>query len=172
MDPYIGEIRMFAGRFAPYGWAFCDGTLLPISTNTALFSILGNQFGGDGKTTFALPDLRGRVPMHQGTGPGLTTRDFASKGGADTVTLLTSEMPSHGHAAACIVQQTVKDPTEAVWANSGGRSGDKIYSGVSGVMMNPGAIGVMGGSQPHNNRQPYVAVTFIIALQGVWPSRS
>jgi microcystin-dependent protein len=172
MDPYLGEIRMFAGNFAPRGWAFCNGSLMPISQNTALFSILGTQFGGDGRTNFALPDLRGRVPMHKGQGPGLSERTIGEESGESAVTVQINEMPGHNHVANSVSTQTGKDPTATVWANSGGgRTGKSVYSANPSVTMNPNAIGVAGGSQPHNNLQPYLAVNFIIALEGVFPSR-
>ncbi|GIP23436.1 phage tail protein [Paenibacillus sp. J22TS3] len=172
MDQYVGEIRIFAGTFAPKGWAFCDGSIVPIHNNTPLFSLLGNTYGGDGKTTFALPDLRGRAPMHQGQGPGLTPRPLGSPGGTASVTLLTTEMPVHTHIPAC--QNTtngVAEPTNAVWTKTAGRVGPPAYSPSSNQNMNPLAIGVTGSSLPHNNMQPYLAVNFIIALEGSFPPR-
>jgi microcystin-dependent protein len=174
MDPYIGEIRLFAGNFAPRGWAFCDGSILPISRNTALFSLLGTQYGGDGRTTFALPDMRGRAPMHKGTGPGLTTRDIGAAGGSPSVTLLTNEIPSHSHAVNSVSKTpaTITDPTQALWANSEVRGGTEVYTPTATTTMSPLAIGMTGASQPHNNQQPYLTLNFIIALEGVFPPRN
>jgi microcystin-dependent protein len=172
MDPYVGEIRLFAGTYEPRDWAFCDGRELPIQQYSLLFSVIGNQFGGDGVTTFKLPDMRGRVPMQQGTGPGLTDRPFASNGGSMAVTLEENQMPVHTHAANAVTTQTVNDPTSAVWANSiAGRLGVAVYSPTPAVTMNPLAIGSTGGNQPHNNAQPYLMINFIIALQGIFPNK-
>jgi microcystin-dependent protein len=173
MDPYVGEIRLFAGKYVPRGWAICDGSEIAISQNTLLYSIIGIQFGGDGKTTFKLPDLRNRVPMHQGVGPGLTPRAFASTGGETTVTLDQNQIPDHTHTPQCIsTKATEKDPTGAYWAFSGFKGGGKnVYTGTPSVQMNPQAIGVAGGSQPHNNVQPYLALNFIIALEGIYPEK-
>lgn len=175
-DQFIGEIRIFAGNFAPKGWAFCDGSLIPISRNTALFSLLGVTYGGDGKTNFALPDLRGRAPMHQGTGPGLTQRILGDAGGASSATLSSTQMPVHTHQAGCVTTQSNQtDPSNAVWAANiaGGKGGGNAtgYQPVANATMNPGALAPSGGGQPHNNMQPYVGINFIIALQGVFPPR-
>ena len=170
MEPFIGEIRLFSGNFAPKGWALCEGQLIPITHNTALYSILGITYGGDGKTTFALPDMRGRAPMHQGAGPGLTPRQLGQEIGSSHVTLLTSEMPAHGHQANVNGAATQAVPTDAYWANTGGR-GRKLYGATVDTAMSPVAIGTAGGSQPHNNMQPYVGLNFIIALEGVFPPR-
>jgi microcystin-dependent protein len=173
MDPYIGEIRMFAGNYAPANWAFCDGSLLAIRSNTALFSLLGTYYGGDGKVTFALPDLRGRAPMHFGQGRGLTDRPIGESGGFPEVHLTLAEMPLHTHTAeghAANSDQT--SPASAAWSNStGGRKPPSIYSAKSDTQMNPGAIGLTGGYDAHNNRMPYLAVNYIIALQGEYPPR-
>ncbi|MBW7476070.1 tail fiber protein [Paenibacillus oenotherae] len=173
MDPYVGEIRIFAGSYAPRGWAFCNGQLVAIRQNTALFSILGVQYGGDGKTTFALPNLQGKAPMNQGNGPGLTPRSVGEDVGSSTVTLLTTELPNHIHTATCPsnVAADQMTPQGAVWANTGGRKGDKVYSDLINTPMNPMAILPQGGSQPHNNMQPYLAINYIIALEGVFPQR-
>ncbi|MFB9329924.1 phage tail protein [Paenibacillus aurantiacus] len=172
MDPYVGEIRMFAGNFPPRGWAFCDGSILPIRLNTALFSLLGTQYGGDGKTTFALPDLRGRAPMHQGQGPGLTNRPIGALGGAPNITLNTSQMPLHAHAPASqTASNGVADPTNAIWTKTTGRNGPPAYAAEANQPMSALSILPNGGSQPHNNMQPYLAVSFIIALEGVFPPR-
>nr|WP_106782731.1 tail fiber protein [Lysinibacillus timonensis] len=171
MEPYIGEIRIFAGNFAPRDWAFCHGQLLPIAQNTALYSVIGVTYGGDGKTTFALPDLRGRAPMQQGEGPGLTPRRLGEVGGEANTTLRENELPSHHHVPnsksgrGTVVDSQV--PTGAVWG-----SGPSIYSNVAiENTMLPTAVGVTGNSLPHNNMQPYLGLNFIIALNGVYPPR-
>jgi microcystin-dependent protein len=171
-DPFIGEIKMFAGNFAPRGWAFCDGSLLPISANTALFSLLGTTYGGDGKSTFALPDLRGRAPMHFGAGPGLTNRKIGEKSGTETVTLTTAEIPSHNHTL--MGSQDVassQDPAANVLAQD---SKTNFYNPNPGntVQMNAASLSPNGGNQPHENMQPFLAINYIIALQGTFPPRS
>lgn len=176
MDPFIGEIRQFAGTFAPRNWAFCEGQLLPISSNTALFSILGTLYGGDGKTTFALPDLSGRVPMGRGNGPGLTPRQTGEQVGAATVTLQQDQMPGHSHSANASVPNsgTVASPENHFWALTlGGRGtpGTPIYNNVVNTSMLPQALGVTGQGQAHNNMQPYLPLKFIIALEGIFPQR-
>jgi microcystin-dependent protein len=171
-DPFVGEIRMFGGNFAPRGWALCNGQLLPISQNTALFSLLGTYYGGDGKTTFALPNLQGRVPLQQGQGPGLSDRVLGELGGEQAVTLLQSEMPAHNHTVGCDSGVgTVGPPTNGMWA-AGGRGRPSAYSATPNTIMAPNALAIAGGSLPHNNMQPYLCVTFIIALQGVFPPRT
>jgi microcystin-dependent protein len=174
MEPYLGEIRIFAGNFAPVGWKFCDGSLLPISSNTALFSIIGTIYGGNGYITFALPDLKGHAPMHFGTGNGLTERYIGEFGGSNDVQLKLSEIPVHTHAANCVADISNEPiPTGASWANStGGRKPPDIYSSKFDTAMSAQAIGLMGGNNPHNNRQPYLGINYIIALQGVFPSRN
>lgn len=172
MDPFVGEIRLFAGNFAPQNWAFCNGQLLPISQNTALYSLLGTQYGGDGKVNFALPNLQGRVPLHHGQGPGLTNRSIGQEAGSAAVTLLESELPSHSHVPGSqSVTNGVTDPTGAVWTNSAGLSGQRIYGTAPDTPMSPTALQPSGGSFPHNNMQPYLGLNFIIALQGVYPPR-
>jgi microcystin-dependent protein len=174
-EPYLGEIRMFAGNFAPTGWALCNGQLLPIAQNQALFSLLGTTYGGNGQTTFALPDLRGRVPMHWGAGPGLTPRTIGEVGGTESVTLLSNQMPVHTHAAAASTQAGNSiEPNGTVWAAVVDANSQPVsaYGTVPNTTLSPQAIGLAGGSQPHENLQPYECVTFIIALQGVYPSRS
>ena len=170
MDPYIGEIRLFAGTFAPVGWAFCDGQILRVAENQALFSVIGNPYGGDGKTTFALPDLRGYAPMHFGAGTGLTPRKFNEKGGTSFVTLMESQMPKHSHTAQC---QTTSNSTSAegtVWGTSpGGKSPKPVYSDRADTPLNALAIQPAGGGKPHNNMQPYLTLNFIIALDGIYP---
>jgi microcystin-dependent protein len=174
-DQFVGEIRMFAGNFAPTGWALCNGQLLPISQNTALFSLLGTYYGGDGKTTFALPDLQGRAPIQQGQGPGLTFHDVGESGGQASVALTSVEMPSHSHSPLGYPQPGANSsPTNNAWAISGtGRTPPPAYfnSATNLLSMRAGTIGVTGSGQAHNNRSPFLAVTFIIALQGIFPPR-
>jgi microcystin-dependent protein len=172
-DPFVAEIRILPTNFAPRGWAFCNGQLMPISQNTALFSLLGTTYGGDGRTTFGLPDLQGRTPMHPGQGPGLSLHDLGEQGGSDSVTLLQSEMPPHRHAL--VGQATplggVVNPT----GNSLNRpaSGNAYSSSTANqVALSPLALGVAGSSFPHNNLMPYLTLSFCIALQGVYPPRS
>lgn len=172
-DPFIAEIRMFGGNYAPQGWAFCNGQLLSIAQNTALFSLLGTTYGGDGRTTFGLPDLQGRVPMHKGQGPGLTGRVLGESGGDASVTLIASEMPAHTHhALADAAGGGQASPAGAAWG-AGGRGRPSAYSAnqAPGAALSSQALAVAGGSQPHNNRSPYLGVSFIIALQGVYPPR-
>lgn len=167
MEPFIGQIMMFAGNFAPRGWAFCNGQLLSIAQNTALFSILGTTYGGDGKTTFALPDLRGRAPLHWGHGPGLSNRNLGESGGQEAVTLTVDQMPAHGHALnASDAAANVRQPTNAVLAQS-----ESYTQSRPDVTLNPAAIGNTGGNLPHPNMQPFLGISFIIALQGIFPSR-
>lgn len=173
-EPFIGEIQIFAGNFAPRGWAFCNGQIMSIMQNTALFSIVGITYGGDGKTTFALPNLMGRAPMQQGAGTGLTPRTLGQQGGAAAVTLLPNQMPAHTHVAQGYDGgATTANTNGNIWAKTtGGRTPPPFYaSEAPNVSMSPQAIGVAGGSQPHNNMQPYLGVNFIIALQGIFPSR-
>lgn len=173
-DPFVAEIRMFPFNFAPKGWAWCDGQLLPLSQNTALFSLLGTTYGGNGKSNFALPDLQGRAPMHPGQGPGLSLHDLGETGGSDTVSLLESEIPSHSHTERA---DTANGPAEA---NSLSPSGSKflgvtnraMYGIGQQVMMSDLSLAPAGGDQPHNNLQPYLTVYFCIALQGVFPPRT
>ena len=173
-NPFVAEIRMFAGSFAPKGWALCDGQLLPISQNTALFSLLGTTYGGDGRVTFGLPNLMGTAPMQQGQGPGLSLRDLGETGGEPNVTLLTSEIPTHNHTVSAFDGSgEVTTPDGALWASAMiGRAGTNMYSNQApNVVMNPMTTTITGGSQPHNNMPPYLCVTFIIALQGIFPQR-
>jgi len=172
-EAYTGEIRIFGGNFAPQNWAFCNGQLLSIASNSALFAILGTVYGGDGKTTFALPNLNGRAAIHQGTGAGLTTRNIGANGGSATVTLLTTEMPSHHHLAACNnVPTASNEPTGAIWTEQQGRGSLPAYSVSGNTTMNLMTIDQAGGSQPHNNMQPYLGLNFIICLFGEFPSRN
>jgi len=172
-DPFVAEIRIFGFQFAPKGWALCNGQLLPISQNTALFSLLGTTFGGDGKATFALPNMQGNAPMHPGQGPGLSPHDLGEQGGSETVSLTTSQMPlhSHGVGAQTVPLGGLADPTGATLSRPG--SGNLYFdgAGASVVAMAAQAIGVNGGSLPHNNMQPYLTLNFCIALQGVFPAR-
>ena len=169
-DPFLGQVTMFAGNFAPRGWAFCDGQLLAIAGNTALFSLFGTIYGGDGRTTFGLPDLRGRVPVHMGQGPGLSNRTVGAKSGSESVTLVTTQLPSHTHALQGSADSaTTPDPSGNVFARS---SGDAYGSDLSASNMNPGAVSDTGGTQAHSNMQPYQAINFIVALVGVYPSRT
>lgn len=170
-DQFVAEIRIFPFNFAPRGWAFCDGQLLPVSQNTALFSLLGTTYGGDGLTTFALPNLQGSVPMQPGQGVGLSLRDLGEAGGAETVTLLESEMPGHAHSMRASPDpgdNTVPGPSISL----AGASGGNIYStATSGEVMAPQVLPSAGGDQPHNNMQPYLTLSFCIALQGIFPQR-
>jgi microcystin-dependent protein len=167
-DPFVGEIRIFTGNFAPRGWAFCDGQLIPISQNTALFSLLGTMYGGDGRSTFALPDLRGRLPMGTGQGPGLTPRPHGSLVGSETVALLASEAPPHGHALTATSSAAGTDSPAGASLAEGDE--DNYRPGPTTVDMAPTTS--TGSGQPHNNLQPYQTCTFIIALQGIFPPRS
>lgn len=176
-DAYIGEIRIFAGNFAPKGWALCDGQLMTIRQYTALFSILGVQYGGDGKNTFALPNLNGRVPIGQGAGPGLTPRTVGQAVGSQTVSLLASEMPAHTHTPMGNTQKgSTSEPADAVWAefSVGGRGGItpvNLFNPTPDTPMSPLALNASGGSQPHNNMQPFLAMNYIICLDGEFPVR-
>ena len=172
-SPFVAEIRIFGFNFAPTGWALCDGQLMPISQNTALFSLLGTTYGGDGKSTFALPDLQGSSPMHPGDGQGLSQRFLGEQGGEDSVTLIQSEIPAHAHQFGGCNDATgdVQDPTGAIWSKEAGRSVVFLYHNANPNAMNPNAMTIAGGSLPHNNLQPYLVLNFCIALQGVYPAR-
>jgi len=170
-EPFIGEIRIFGLNFEPRGWAACDGRLLPISQYTALFSILGTTYGGDGRTVFALPNLKGRIPLGAGTGPGLTPRDLGASAGTEAVTLSPNQLPLHNHAAKCNSGNGNQyGPANHYWAQDAG--GAKEYGGGSAGQMSAGAIAPAGGGQPHNNLQPYAVVNYCIALTGIFPPRS
>ena len=170
IEPFLGEIMMFAGNFAPRGWALCNGQLLPIAQNTALFSLLGTTYGGNGQTTFALPDLRGRAPIHVGQGPGLSDRVLGQYGGEETHTLTWNEMPNHSHPAYAHAENGTSDtPTGLLPARN--PAGVPQYAAGADVTMSPEAIGNAGGGQPHDNMQPYLVINFCIALQGVFPSQ-
>jgi len=169
-DQFVAEIRLFPFNFAPQGWAFCNGQLLPISQNTALFSLLGTTYGGDGKSTFALPDLQGRVPLHHGDGPGLTSRMLGESAGSATVTLLESEIPSHVHAlrgSALDGDLSLPSPVRVL----GNATGAKPYGSGTDVLLAGQALALAGGSVPHNNLQPYLTLNYCIALQGIFPPR-
>jgi microcystin-dependent protein len=170
-EPFLGEIRVFALNFEPRGWAACDGRLLPISVNTALFSILGTTFGGDGRTTFGLPNLQGRIPLGAGTGPGLTPRNLGESAGTESVTLSLNQLPPHNHAAKCNSGNGNQyGPANHYWAQDAG--GAKEYGATGTGQMSAAAIGPAGGSQPHSNLQPYTVVNYCIALMGIFPPRS
>ena len=178
-DNFVGEVRIFAGNFAPKGWAFCDGQILPISQNTALFSLLGVMYGGDGRTTFALPNLNGKVPIGAGQGPQLTQRYQGETGGQDNVTLQQSEMPSHSHtvtAGVVAVPGYEGAGNQDTPENGYPASGTKSYSTGTNSTMNTAVttfqLFTTGGGQPHNNLQPYLVLRYIIALQGIYPPRS
>jgi microcystin-dependent protein len=170
-NPQLGEIVMFAGNFAPRGWAFCQGQLLAISQNTALFSLLGTTYGGDGRTTFALPDLRGRIAIHHGRGPGLSDYRQGQRGGVERVTLLPTEIPAHSHTGQINTSASAGSESSPagnyIAAHPGAFSEDTTGAKIEGVV-----TGNTGGNQPHNNMQPYLAVNYIIALQGTYPSRN
>jgi len=169
-EPFLGEIQLFAGTFAPRGWALCNGQLLPIAQNQALFAILGTNYGGNGQTTFALPDLRGRVAIHQGQGPGLSMRTVGQVVGAPAHTLTVAEMPSHRHAVnASSAAGTITNPNGAYMARNPAQIPQ--YAPSADTTLATGAIGTVGGGQPHSNHQPVLALHYIIALQGVFPSQ-
>ena len=173
-EPFVAEIRIFAGNFAPNGWALCDGQLLPISQNTALFSLLGTTYGGDGRSNFALPNLQGSAPLQAGQGPGLSNHLLGESGGSPAVSLLLSAMPSHTHDARAFAaaKGDKTDPSGHFWSKAQyGRLGMSMYSPTGPQQMNAAALSATGGGQPHNNLMPYLTLTFIIALQGVFPAR-
>ncbi len=172
-DPFVAEIRIFPFNFAPNGWAFCDGQLLPLSQNTALFSLLGTTYGGNGKSNFALPDLQGRAPMHPGQGPGLSLHDLGETGGSETVSLLESEIPAHSHTAYAQNNPLGSSAVPTSKSFTRPASGNLYFSGAaSTVQMDPNTLAPAGGDQPHNNMQPYLTLSFCIALQGVFPPRT
>lgn len=182
--PFIGEIRMFGGNFAPRGFAFCNGQITPISQNDALYALIGTTYGGDGVTTFALPNLQGRIPLHQGQGPGLTNRVIGELSGTETVTLISNQMPQHIHQPVANNVDPTNDapaagtmpcrPKQAVGGNSAQLYTDPSKTPVAGDMkpMLTGIIGNAGGNQPHNNMMPFLAISFIIAMQGIFPSQN
>lgn len=168
MDPFVAEIRIFPFNFAPKGWAFCNGQLLPISQNTALFSLLGTVYGGDGKSTFALPDLQGSAAMHPGQGQGLSQRFLGEQSGSESVTLLESEMPAHNHGMVGVEDDgSFLTPQNMLLA-----AGNQMYAATpAGGQLAPQGLAPAGGSLPHNNMQPYLTLNYCIALQGVFPAR-
>lgn len=178
-EPFIGQICLFGFNFAPRGWALCNGQLLPIAQNTALFSLLGTTYGGDGSSTFALPNLQSRVVVGQGQGPGLSSYSMGQTGGAESVTLLSTQMPSHNHQLnASNSTGATNTPTNNVLAASYGALEDgtqvtvNTYSGSANTTLSPSSIGAAGGNQPHENRQPFLTMNYCIALQGIFPSRN
>ena len=172
MDPFVAEIRIFPFNFAPTHWAFCDGQTIPLQQNTALYALLGTVYGGDGKSTFALPNMQGSAPMHWGQGPGLSDHSIGEAYGTETVTLLQSEIPAHVHAVqASIEYSESKSPDNKAFATS---SNGNIFSpgnGLQQVTMSPSTLSTEGGSLPHNNMMPYLTLNFCIALEGVFPQR-
>jgi microcystin-dependent protein len=177
-EPFIGEVIMFAGNFAPRGWAFCAGQILSIAQNTALFSILGTTYGGNGQTTFALPDLRGRVPVGVGQGPGLPAVSLGEVSGSPTQTLLITQLPAHGHILRANANNANDSlpanayPAAAVIPTDGNKSVSAYNSATDGTTMNPNAIAPTGGNQPFSLMQPYLGMNYIIALEGIFPSRN
>ena len=171
-DPFLAEIRIFGFNYPPTGWAFCDGQIMPISQNTALFSLLGTQFGGDGKSTFALPDLQGRVPVHQGQGQGLDEYFIGQEGGEQTVTLQQSEMPAHTHSMNALVEEANErqPPNQLIAIGSSIGMYDEAGNN-PGVTIAPQSLAVAGSGLPHNNLMPYLTANFCIALQGIFPQR-
>jgi microcystin-dependent protein len=174
-SPFVAEVRIFPFNFPPTGWAFCDGQLMPISQNTALFSLLGTTYGGDGKSTFAIPNMQGNAPMHPGQGPGLSLHDLGETGGSDTVSLLESEIPAHTHLVMVDGLFDGTGPAPSPLQSYAKASAGTPYSSVTNtnvVTFNANAIAPAGGDQPHNNMMPYLTLNFCIALQGVFPPRT
>jgi microcystin-dependent protein len=172
MEPILGQLMLVGFNFAPRGWAFCEGQLLSIAQHTALFALLGTTYGGDGRTTFALPDLRGRVPIGVGSGPGLSSRNWGQKAGTENVTLTEQQIPSHSHTLnASSVAGNQMSPTGNVLGNTGNFD-NEYYAGGPNTAMHTDSIGATGGGQSHNNMQPFLAMHYCIALQGIFPSRS
>ena len=169
-EPFVGEIRMFAGNFAPRGWALCDGQLLAVSQNDALFSLLGTVYGGDGRTTFGLPDMRGRIPIHAGTGPGLSPRPLGGKSGSERVTLTVNQLPTHNHTPIRASGDAADDVAPA-GKTLGIASSDLYIEDDADTDMNANAVTAVGGGQPIPNVMPFLCIHFIIALVGIYPSR-
>lgn len=175
MEPFLGMVGLFGFNFEPRGWAFCSGQILPIAQNSALFALLGVTYGGNGQTTFALPDLRGRVPIGQGQGPGLTPHPIGEVAGTETVTLIQTQMPAHNHLLNVSTQGAGSDsPSGSVLAVSALADGTVVntYGSTITATANPQSIGVAGGTQPHPNMQPYLVMNYCIALEGIFPSRN
>lgn len=171
--PYVGEIRMFGGNFAPAGWAFCNGQTLPISENEVLFNLIGTTYGGDGQETFNLPDLQGRAPIHMGQGAGLSNRIIGEKAGAEQVTITTQQLPQHTHSANGGTAGNLDSPSGNFWsADAGGNVAAYNTAATGGASMAPAALSQAGGSQPHDNMQGFQAISFIISLFGIFPSQS
>ena len=170
-EPFTAEIRIFAGNFAPRGWAFCNGQLLPIAQNTALFSLIGTTYGGDGRTTTALPDLKGRAPMHPGRGPGLTSRRLGQRGGSEMISLTEAQMPNHTHTMRASNENGEQGTFQSQARLARSRGGALYQSNTSANLVDMAPLPNTGGSQPHNNLQPFLTMTFIIALVGLYPSR-
>lgn len=172
-DPFVAEIRIFPFNFAPKGWAWCDGQLLPLSQNTALFSLLGTTYGGNGKSNFALPDLQGRSPMHPGQGPGLSLHDLGETGGSETVSLLESEIPAHSHTLKFgNATATSTMPISYSALAKSPQVNASVYTNLTSSLAKAAVLAPAGGDQPHNNMQPYLTFYFCIAMQGVFPPRS
>jgi microcystin-dependent protein len=171
--PYVGEIRMFGGNFAPAGWAFCNGQTLPISENEVLFNLIGTTYGGDGQQTFNLPDLQGRAPIHMGQGPGLSNRIIGESAGVEQVTITAQQLPQHTHTANGGTAGNLDSPAGNFWsADAGANVAAYNTAATGGASMAPAAIGPAGGSQPHDNMQGFQAISFIISLFGIFPTQS
>lgn len=169
--PFVGEIRLFAGNFAPQGWALCDGSLLSIAQNEVLFQLIGTTYGGDGQSTYALPDLRGRVPVHQGLGPGLTPRAMGEQGGIESQVLLSTQLPSHNHVLNATTTAAASANGVAGSLTGANQAGTRFYGSTpGGGAMATDALSTVGGAQPHNNMAPYLGLNFIISLFGIFPS--
>lgn len=166
-NPFIGEIRMFGGSFAPAGWAFCSGQLMAISQNDALFTLIGTTYGGDGQETFGLPDLQGRIPIHQGSG-----LIIGEKAGTETVTLTVQQIPAHTHPPSCQTAQGNQPPTNGFWAATAVASSTIYSNAATNLQFNPAALSQTGGSQPHDNMMPFLVISFIISLFGIFPTQN
>lgn len=172
-EPFLGQIMSVGFNFAPRGWAMCDGQLLPISQNDALFALIGTTYGGDGQTTFALPDLRSRIAIHQGQGPGLSNYALGQAAGVETVTLTSNQMPAHNHLAqATAVTADKATPANNIWAAEASTTTFVYGTGTPDSQMSPSSLSPAGGNQPHDNLMPYLVMTYVIALEGIFPSRN
>jgi microcystin-dependent protein len=169
-SPYIGELRLFGGNFAPYGWAFCNGQLVSISDNSPLFQLIGTTYGGDGVNTFALPDLQGRFPIHQGQGNGLQNYVLGQRAGSENITLVANQLPPHNHGAVGSNGNTTP-PANATWGSGTAQPNSFGPGSSANAQMNPSSIGFTGGNQPHDNMTPFLAISFIISLQGIFPTQ-